>query len=277
MKLIKALNNNVAFIRNDDNHEEIVMGKGVAFNVQPGTSIDDSLIEKCFVLDNDGRKKDFNNLLKRISINDVEMASEIIKIGEEKLGYHCDDIILLTLSDHLGMMLERAKEGLYFTSPLEWDIKLIYPEEFKFAKDVVYEVNKKTGYEIPEQEASFIALHFINAHFNNDNEMQEIILCTKIIQNILNITKLYYGREFSEDNFDVKRFITHIRYFVRRQVQGEVLRADGSVAEAVVEKCPRDYKCALKISQFLMQSYAWDISKGEMFYLTLHLNRMNLN
>lgn len=276
MKLIKALNNNVAFVQNDDKKEQVVMGKGVAFNVKPGNSIDASLVEKRFILDSEGIKKDFDSLLKRISISDIELASNIIKKGEERLGYHCNDIILLTLSDHLSMMLQRAEQGLYFTNPLEWDIKLIYPEEYKFAKNVVADLNEKTGHKIPNQEAAFIALHFINSNFEH-SEMQETIMCTKIIQNILNITKLYYGKEFSEENFDVKRFITHIRFFVKRQIQGDKLNMDYSLAETILEKCQKDFKCSKKIAQFLKQTYDWDISQGEMLFLTLHLNRMNMN
>lgn len=276
MKLIKALNNNVALVLDDRKRESVVMGRGVAFNVKPGGSVNPSLIEKHFVLDGKGGKKDFDSLLKRITVEDIELASGIIRRGEERLGYRCNDSILLTLSDHLGMMMERAKEGFYFGTPLEWDIRLIYPEEYQYAKEVVTELRKKSGYEIPDQEAAFIALHFINSHFSG-NGMQETVMCTKIIQNILNISKLFYGREFREDNFDVNRFITHVRYFVRRQMSGETLKVDLEIARVVAEKCPNDYKCAMKIARFLDRTYGWNVSEGEVLYLTLHLNRINLN
>lgn len=276
MKLVKALNNNVALVLDDNKRESVVMGKGVAFNRKPGQLIKESLIEKHFILDGKGGRKDFDSLLKRISVEDIELASSIIRRGEDRLGYRCNDSILLTLSDHLGMMIERAKEGLYFGTPLEWDIKLIYPKEYQYAKEVVTGLRRKTGYEIPDQEAAFIALHFINANCSKSG-MQETMMCTKIIQNILNISKLFYGREFREDNFDVNRFITHVRYFVRRQMNGETLKVDLEIARAVAEKCPKDYSCAMKIARFLDRTYGWNVSEGEVLYLTLHLNRINLN
>ncbi len=276
MKLIKALNNNVALVLDDKKKEAVVMGKGVAFNLKPGASVNISLIEKHFVLDGKDGKKDFDSLLKRIAVEDIELASGIIRRGEERLGYHCNDSILLTLSDHLGMMMDRAKEGLYFGTPLEWDIKLIYPKEYQYAKEVVTTLREKTGYEIPDQEAAFIALHFINANYSGSG-MQETVMCTKIIQNILNISKLFYGKEFKDDNFDVNRFITHVRYFVRRQMNGETLKMDIEIARVVADKCPEDYKCAMKIARFLNQTYGWNVSEGEILYLTLHLNRINLN
>ena len=273
MKLLKALNNNVALVYDDKKQEAVVMGSGVAFGLKPGGFVNQDRVEKLFVLDKERGHKDFNSLLERISLENLELASDIIKRGEKELGYHCNDSILLTLSDHLGMMLERMKEGMYFASPLEWDIKLIYPKEYRYAMTVVEELQQELGAEIPEQEAAFIALHFINAYLYLEG-MQDTILSTKIIQNILNICKIYYRREFNEDDFDVRRFISHIRYFVQRQMKGEVLEIDETIAEAVITSCPKDYKCSLKIEKFLKMTYNWDISRGEILYLTLHLNRI---
>lgn len=275
MKLIKALNNNVALVRDRKGQEAVVMGKGVAFHAKPGDPVREALIEKHFVLNGDGGKKDFDSLLKRITVDDIELASGIIREGEKKLEYRCNDSILLTLSDHLGMLLERMKEGIHFGTPLEWDIKLIYPKEYQFAREVVADLSKKTGYEIPEQEAAFIVFHFINAN-SSGSGMEETMMYTQIIQNILNISKLHYGREFRENNFDVSRFVTHVRYFVKRQMNGESLAIDESIAAVIAEKCPEDHKCAKKISRFLHQTYGWEVSEGEELYLTLHLNRMNV-
>ncbi len=276
MKLRKALNNNVALVMDDDGREAVIMGSGVAYNLKPGAQIDPLRIEKRFVLDGKSGRKGFDSLLKRITVKDIELASDIIRRGEQRLGYRCNDSILLTLSDHLGLMMERAKKGIYFGTPLEWDIKLIYPKEFQYAREAVEELKKRTGYEIPEQEASFIALHFINANLQG-NDMQETLMCTKIIQNILNISRLYYRKEFREDNFDVGRFVTHVRYFVRRQMKGETLKMDVELARVIAEKCPEDYRCAMRIVYFLNQTYGWDVSEGETLYLTLHLNRINAN
>lgn len=273
MKLMKALNNNVALVQDEEGQEAVVMGKGVAFNAKPGDLVRESLIEKHFVLNGDSGRKDFDSLLKRITVDDIELASSIIREGEEKLGYRCNDSILLTLSDHLGMLLERMKKGIHFGTPLEWDIKLIYPKEYQFARKVVADLSERTGYQIPEQEAAFIVLHFINAN-SSGSGMEETMMYTKIIQNILNISKLHYGREFREDNFDVSRFITHVRYFVKRQMNGEKLQIDESIAAVIAEKCPKDHKCAKKISQFLHKTYGWEVSEGEELYLTLHLNRI---
>ncbi len=118
MKLLKALNNNVALVLDDEKRESVVMGRGVAFHVKIGQHIDSSLVEKHFVLNGRSGRKDFDSLLKRITVEDIELASGIIKQGEIRLGYRCIDSILLTLSDHLGLMMERAKNCSFFESDL---------------------------------------------------------------------------------------------------------------------------------------------------------------
>lgn len=39
MKLLKALNNNVALVYDDKKQEAVVMGSGVAFGLKPGGSV----------------------------------------------------------------------------------------------------------------------------------------------------------------------------------------------------------------------------------------------
>ena len=49
VRLIKALNNNVALVQDENGQEAVVMGRGVAFNGKPGSFIREDLIEKHFV------------------------------------------------------------------------------------------------------------------------------------------------------------------------------------------------------------------------------------
>lgn len=274
MILLKSLNNNTALVK-EGNDEFIIMGKGVAFNKKQNDILDSSLVEKKYILQKT-KQKDFDNLMQRINVDDLELASKIIDKGEKALGYKCNDSILMALSDHLSLVIERAREDLYFGTPLEWDIKLIYPNEYRYALNVVDMINDIKKLNIPKQEASFIALHFINSNANN-SDMHETVLTTKIIQNILNIVRRYYKKDFDESNFDVSRFINHIRYFVRRQISGDNLNIDTNIAKVIAEKCPNDYRCAMKISEFLSETYDWKVSTSEELYLTLHLNRINLN
>lgn len=276
LEIIKVFNNNVALVLNDTNHEEIIMGKGVGFGKREHDDIDNGKIEKRFVLEDKTALKAFQELLGRNNIDDIELASDIIQEGTTILGYTCSSSILLTLSDHIGFMLKRAREKLIFTTPLQWDIKLIYPEEFKFGQQVVEKMRERTGLEIPEQEAAFIALHFINAHYEG-KDMQETLLSSKIIAHVIDIAKYHYGKQFDETSFNFNRFITHIRYFVLRQLHNESNDNDSSLINVIALKYPNDFKCAKKIKEFLEVTYQWKIRDDELLYLSLHLNRLSCN
>lgn len=277
MKILKVFNNNVSLVLNEDQIEEIIMGKGVGFNKREGDIIDPGLIEKRFVLEGTNSVKNLDNLLARIDIEDIELASDIIQLGKAELKQPIDDSILLTLSDHIGFVLNRATEGLQMRSPLEWDIKQIYTKEYAFALKAVEMMRAKTGLDIPDQEAAFITLHFVNA-YNSTSNMNETMMMTRIIQSIIDIVKYHYGKEYDETSYDFTRFITHIRYFIKRQLDKEVpLNEDSSLINLIAVKYEQDYQCAVKIKAFLEKQHHWTISNDELMYLTLHLNRLSNN
>jgi len=161
---------------------------------------------------------------------------------------------------------------------LEWDIRVIYPKEYEFSLKAVRYISDYYKIRIPDEEAPFLALHFINSQaneFNSLNDMTETILYTGIIQNILDITKYHYGFKIDQKSFEFSRFVFHVRYFVRRQLKGIDVKNNSELLEMVAEKCPFDYACAKKIEKFLVGIYKWDINESEILYLTLHLNRVS--
>ncbi|MGG7213237.1 BglG family transcription antiterminator LicT [Clostridium nigeriense] len=274
MRVKKVFNNNVVLVVNDLKEELIVMGKGVGYQKYPRDLIDTNKIEKRFIFNNEESLNELNTLLARIPLKDVELASEIIKMGEDSLGYKVSDTILITLSDHISYMLKRIDDGLVFKNPLQWEIKQIYPEEYKFSKRAVEYLREKTNKNIPDSEAAFITLHFANAHLETDN-MEETVLLTKIIDSVLDIIKYNYGIDMNEYSFDYTRFISHLRCFIQRQLKNESVNVDTSLLEIVKLKYPEDYKCAKKIKVFLEVTYKWNVSENELLYLTLHLNRLS--
>ncbi|MCR1951953.1 PRD domain-containing protein [Clostridium sp. DSM 100503] len=274
MRIKKVFNNNVVLVIDDLGKEQIVMGKGIGFQKFPKDLIDSKKIEKRFIFNDKESLNDLYTLLGRIPLNDVELASEIIEMGKEALGYELNDTILITLSDHISYMLKRIDDGLFFRNPLQWEIKQIYPEEYEFSKRAVDYLRVKTGKNIPDSEVAFITLHFANAHLETDN-MEETLLLTKIIDSILDIIKYNYGIEMNEYSFDYTRVISHLRCFISRQLKNESVNVDTSLLEIVKIKYPEDFKCAKKIKMFLEVTYKWNISENELLYLTLHLNRLS--
>ncbi|UTR16506.1 PRD domain-containing protein [Salipaludibacillus sp. LMS25] len=274
MQVIKVFNNNVVLVKNADQVEEIVMGKGLGFGIKAGDSLKDSNITKKFVLENKDTARELESLLKRIDVKDIELASEIIQLYEDEFGNKINESALFALADHVSFALTRAKQGISFRSALEWEIKQLYGREYSTALKAVGLMQERTGIEIPEQEAAFITLHFVNSLGTRDG-MEETVFIVKIIQSITNIIKYHYGCEFNEKSFYFTRFITHIRYFIKRQLNHEVVSEETSSLLNVVKlQYTNSYSCAVKIKEFLENQHNWMISDEEIVYLTLHLNKL---
>ncbi|MFR1824326.1 MAG: PRD domain-containing protein [Clostridium saudiense] len=275
MRVKKVFNNNVVLVVNDLQEEQIVMGKGIGFNKYPKDLIDTSKIEKRFIFNNKQSLNELYILLDRIPLKYIELTSEIIEMGKENIGYDLNDNILITLSDHISYMLKRIDDGLFFRNPLQYEIKQIYPKEYEFSKKAVEYLRVKTNKDIPDSEVSFIALHFANAHLETTN-MEETLLVTKIIDNILDIIKYNYGLDMNENSFDNTRFIAHLRCFIDRQLKNQCVDVDTSLLKIIKINYKNDFKCAENIKNFLEKTYNWNVNENELLYLTLHLNRLSI-
>jgi beta-glucoside operon transcriptional antiterminator len=275
VKIIKTFNSNVVLIRTQDNREEIVMGKGIGFSKKIGDEVPSDAIEKRFVFQEQKTVNDLELLLERIDYRDIELASDVIALFEQKMNQKVSESSLLALADHIGFAITRVKENLFFRSPLEWELKHIFKEYYDVALEAVELLREKSGVPIPEEEAAFIAIHFVNSLETDMKGMEETILVSKVMQNIINIIKYHYGREFDEQSVYFIRFVTHIRYFVKRQLTDESNSQESTSLLGVIQlQYKKDYDCALKIKQFLEETYNWKISDNEVLYLTLHLNRL---
>lgn len=279
MKIKKPLGNNAILIEDENGIEQVAIGNGIGFRKREGDEADQSKIQNIYVVkDKDTKHKDLEKVLQNIQPDNIVLASRIIEAGEKELGYKCNDSMLLSLADHLDFAITRAKNNTFFSTPLEWDIRVIYPKEYEFSLKAVKYIADYCKTSIPEEEAPFIALHFINSQaneYNSLNDMTETILCTGIIQNILDITKYHYGFKIDQNSFEFSRFVIHVRYFVRRQLKGIDINTNSELLQIISEKCPFDYACAKKIEKFLVNAYKWEIDPGELLYLTLHLNRVS--
>ena len=74
MKIYKVLNNNVVTILNNNDKESVVMGRGIAFQKKKGDEIDESKVEKIFVLKNNNLNDKFLKLINDIPLECIEVA-----------------------------------------------------------------------------------------------------------------------------------------------------------------------------------------------------------
>ncbi len=272
MIIHKVLNNNAVTIL-DNNKESVVMGKGIAFQKKKGDEIDEAMVNKVFVLENKSNTDKLIKLISEIPIEYIQLSEEIINYAENKLDKKLNESIHLTLTDHISFTISRYKENIVIRNPMLWDIKRLYKEEFSIAMKALEIIKEKTGIDLPKDEAASIALHLINGQLNKD--IPEITGMMNVIQEILNIVKYSLNIDFDEETLNYYRFITHLKFFAERIFMGSYYEDnDDELYYMITKKYPKSFECSNRIKEFIYNKYGNNITKEELLYLTIHIERV---
>ncbi len=256
MKIEKVLNNNVVTVIDPRGIERVVMGRGIAFKKHSGDSIDDSLIEKVFSLESKEVSQKLKTLLSDIPVEYVECSDEIIRYAETVLGEKLHESIYISLTDHIHFAIDRHRQGLQLRNALLWEIKRMYRKEYAIGTKALSIIEETLGVLLPEDECAFIAMHLVNAQMNG--EMRETISITNIVKDILNIVRRSFLIELDEDSLSYYRFLTHLKYFAQRVIQGTEVKdkeEDNPLHDLVVKQYPDANACAMKINDYTRKIY----------------------
>lgn len=269
----KSLNNNIA-LAYDENHNEVVLfGNGIGFNRKKGDMVSESSVSKLFI--NDSNKR-LAPMVQNLSEDIVSATEEIIQYGSRILEKQLHASILIILADHLYFAIERAKKSQNVNNPLQWEVPHLYPREYEIGVKGVNLIEERLQVKLPPQEASFIALHFVNAQFESQ-DMSDTLKITEIISRILDIVSYHFQLILDEDSLYYSRFIVHLRYFIIRQkthMKDTIGLNDEDLLETVKIRYKKSYQCAVKIAKYLFDAYSWEVSKDEIIYLLLHIERI---
>lgn len=274
MRIIKILNNNAAVVREGTGPEQIVMGRGICFKKRTGEEIRRDQVDKVFCLSTEDASSRFQVLVQDMPMEHIALGEEIIAEAKERLGSGLNDMIYISLIDHVHTSIMRLKDGVTVKNVLLWDIRRFYKEEFRIRLWALERVWDQCQIRLPEDEAGFIALHLANARMDQAvmHNMYEI---TCIIQEVSNIVKYFFRIEFQEEDVYYYRFITHLKFFAKRLVEHPAVREDGDDLWMVIRnKYPEAYRCAERISQFIEKKYQQTISREEEMYLAIHIERV---
>ncbi|WP_176761858.1 BglG family transcription antiterminator LicT [Pseudobutyrivibrio sp. YE44] len=272
MKIKKILNNNAALATDDKGNEIVYTGCGLCFQKKNGDEIDESKIEKTFVMDKPSEQ--FKQLVSEMPYEQIQVADEIIKYAESVINKRLCNNIYITLTDHLGYAIERAKTGTYLRNKLLWEIKNFYKVEFEIGCHALEIIQKELGVELPEDEAGFFALHIVNAEL--DGNMHHTLETSEMINDIVSIVKFTFNSELNENTLSYERFITHLKYFLQRAEKHEYYPVDnGDLFGMVKKKFPDALKCANRIKSYMESKYPnEEITDEEMLYLVVHISRI---
>ena len=217
--------------------------------------------------------KKFEELIASISIEYLQVANEIIELAEKELDCKFNDLIYISLTDHIHMAVHRIKNNISINNVMLWEICKFYEREFLVAQRAVNLINARFQIEMPEDEAGFIAMHLIDGQMDSNIPLANKIM--KLIQEITNIVRMSCQIEFDKNSIEYYRFTTHLKFFAKR-----VLSADESNTEiepeiisVIKNKYPLATDCTEKISALIEKKYNYRVNSDEKLYLTIHISK----
>lgn len=276
MIIQKVINNNIIASVDEAGCEIIVMGRGLGFGVKAGQPVDEKKVEKIFRMETKEETNQLADLLNEVPIERVEITNEIIDYANTVIETELNKTIYITLTDHINFAIERYQQNIQFANQLCWEIKRFYPKEYKIGQKAVELLGDRLDLNLVEDEAASIAMHFVNAELKS-GRIEQTVQITKIIQNSLTIVKYHYRIELDEASLDYARFVTHMKFFAQRMLNGtKVENLDDKFCMLIERQYPNDYKCAGKIADYIFKEYGYQVPDEEKMYLTLHIKRVVL-
>lgn len=271
----KVYNNNVILaFENSSKKEVILTGCGIGFGKKPNDTIDDSKIEKKFVIQDNNFESKVNKLASEIPEEVFAVSSAIIECAEKNLNTTLDEYIYISLTDHIYFALKRYKENLPIKNELLYELRRIHKKEYEIGKWAIEYINKTFNVNFLIDEAGFIAMHIINANYRESTNKSCLIM--NIINQILDIIKNYYSIEFIEDEINFDRLLTHLKFFAKRLIDKteSIDTNNNGLLEIVKVQYKESYDCVKQIKSFIEENYTYKVNDDEVLYLILHINRV---
>ena len=241
MVINHVINNNVVSAFDNEQNEIIVMGKGIGFQKKSGQEIPENKIEKRFVLENKAQINQFKQLMESVPMDHLAVTIDIIEYAKQVMAKRISQTIYLSLTDHINFALERSKEGMMFQNTLLNEVKSFYPSEYLVGEYALALIKRKTGIELPVDEAASIALHFVNSEYNVG--MSNTMNITTLIKDVIQIVEDALEIKLDDMGLYYSRFVTHLKFLSQRVFSGQLLdNQDKELVEMISRLYPNEYE-----------------------------------
>lgn len=197
----KLINNNIVFSTDASGDEIILFGKAIGFGKKRGDAVPADQVLRVFRAASGQERKFLTNLVEDIDSVYIDLAGEITALFEQQLQIKVNDILLISLSDHISNAVFNKKEGLDVPLDILPQIIGIYPVEYAIARQGLDLIEERTGVRLSPDEAGYIVLHYINCQgkgYRGDGKYR-LLFQEKMVQNVedyyhvtLNRSSLYY-------------------------------------------------------------------------------------
>ena len=178
----------------------------------------------------------------------------------------------LNLDVSLGKY-DKFKEGMLFHNALFEEIKMFYPNEYMIGNHALYLIEKKTGIRLIEDEAATIAIHIVNAEYNE--AISTTFAYTQMIQEMLEIIakEIPACVESSNHRDRLSINLKHMSYRMMKEMPNPG-KGDAVLFGFVREHCKAEYELIGKVDAFIKEKYGCTMAEEEKIYLTLNVKRI---
>lgn len=270
MNIVRIYNNNVAVIENPDGEEAIAIGRGLAFQKKPGDSLDETKMEKIFVLRDKAVMSKLEKLVQDIPSVYLTISEEIVEMIRSESDLSINENIYITLTDHISISLEREKNNIICENPFLTEIKQFYKREFALGKKSAAIIKHHMNTQISEEEIGFITLHIVNASM--DQRANTTLKSIQMVRDIINIVESTFQISLKRETLRYDRFIRHLQFLSRRLlIEMEPQSEDDLFYTMGRASYPEAFACAEEIGTHIKKTWKKDISNAEKGYLVYHI------
>lgn len=274
MIIAKVLNNNTVVAIDERGEDVVVLGRGIAFGKKRGDLIDEADVSRVFSQQAPEETRRIIELLSDLPEGYIDAATRIVESAKVQLGREFEGNLYFALADHLHYTIERARQGMLIQNRLLLEIKIIYKEEYAAASSAVAYLNQRFDVELPDDEAAFIALHFVNATLGAT--MQDTYEIAEIVRDIYAIIRNWLTATIDEESLSWYRLMVHVKFFAQRMVmkQPDAPTQDDWLINLVREQYPSSLACAERIAAFIQQKHHYRVPDSEKAYLAIHIEHV---
>lgn len=272
MVIKRIYNNNVAMVE-DEGIERIALGRGITFGRQRGDALDMTQVEKVFTLDSADSLTRLERLIKGIPSEYLSVAEDIVAMLRAELGNAIDDNVLIALTDHISMAIERERAEVPCDNPLIMEVRRFYKKEFALAQRAQDLIERSLGIRVSEGEVGFITLHIVNATMKQRADY--LMLSISMINEILSIVAEAFDLTYDEDSIQYERFLRHLQFFAQRVLDKNIVQSEDTfLFHLGKDQYPAAFECTERIGEHVARTYGCTVTDAEKGYLVYHI--MNL-
>ncbi len=275
MKVVQVFNNNVVLAVTKTGDEVILTGWGIGFGQKPGREVDKTKIVRTFVPEKDRDPDELAAQLASIDPAYLSTVADALQAETASTNITYGSATVLALADHIHTArLRFDKDPTDHSHPLTAEVVNLYPEEYAMAIRLLQAINTRLALNLPDSEATAIALHLVNANFMT-GDLTETYLMTGVFQQLFDIISVSFDIKIDPKSLSAARFITHLRYFFVRARKNQQLNEGLKVLQASLETShPEALECATRLAAVLELRLGTAINEDEVAYLALHVARL---